>query len=147
MKRKILATLLFTLAALPATAQDFGGVVSSPWGVVAQMSREERQALRERWEEATPEERARIRRSFQDRLRMNAQEQPDQHWVDTRHGRGVRERAESGMPMAPGHGGFGMGYEQRRFDGRYPLDDEAGDGGRDGGGYGGGSDRRGRGRR
>jgi len=143
MKRKALLTLFFALAALPAAAQDLGGVFGSPIAVVAQMSREERRALRERWEEATPEERAQMRRTFQERLRMNVQEQYDPRAMEMRQGRSGRDRADSGTPAVPGYtNGFGMGYEQRRFDSRYPDDDEAA-----GGGPGGGHERRGGGRR
>lgn len=72
--------------------------------------------MRERWEEATPEERALMRRTYQERLRG-----PDPRLLEPRHGRGPRDRGEYGAPPAPGYGnGYGMGYEQRRFDSREP---------------------------
>jgi hypothetical protein len=146
MKRKILMPLLFVLVALPAAAQDFGSVFGQPMPLVAQMSQEERRDLRERWEHAGPEERARLRKAFQERLRMPSPEQFDPRHMDFRQGRGTsRERADTWGNFMPGNG-FGTGYEQRRFEGRYPYEDEPGNGSSDYGNSGGG-DRRGGGRR
>lgn len=148
MKRKTLMPLLFVLVALPAAAQDFGSVFGQPLPLVAQMSQEERRALRERWEHAGPEERAQLRKAFQERLRMPSPEQFDPRRMDMRLG-SPRDRAEMGNGFMPGNG-FGMGYEQRRFDGRSPFEDAPG-----GNAYGNGSgndgnsggERHGRGRR
>jgi len=143
MKLKILMPLLFVLLALPAAAQDFGSVFGQPLPLVAQMSQEERRALRERWEHASPEERAKLRKAFQERLRMPSPEQFDPRRMDLRRGRDKsRDMVDTMENFMPGNG-FGTGYEQRRFDGRYPYEDEP-----DSRDYGNGSgDRRGGGRR
>jgi hypothetical protein len=124
---KTLLPLLLALLALPAGARDFGGLFGQPLPHVAQMSQEERRALRERWEQASPEERADLRRMFQDRMRRMPSVPFAPPGMDM--GERVYERWQEE--------GFGTGYEQRRHeDDRY--DDKRS-------GY--GNDRQGRGRR
>lgn len=136
MKCKTLAPLLLALLALPAAAQDLGSVFGQALPYVAQMSQEERRAMRERWEQASPEERARLRRSFQERLRTMPGEQfaPGAMEMGNRMGNQMGNRlGETWQEF-----GFGTGYEQRHYeDDPYGSDR--------GGGY--GNDRRGRGRR
>jgi hypothetical protein len=101
---KPLLALSIALMALPADAQDFGGVFGQPLPLVAQMSQEERRALRERWEQASPEERVHLRRMFQERLRRMPPEQLDP--------RGMGERLRESWQEQ----GYGTGYEQRRYE-------------------------------
>ena len=146
MKRKTLMPLLFVLVALPAAAQDFGSVFGQPLPLVAQMSQEERRALRERWEHASPDERIQLRKAFQERLRMPSPEQLDPRRTDFRRG-SSRDSSEMGSSFMPGNG-FGTGYEQRRYDGRYPFeDDPTSSGYGNGSGGNSGGERRGGGRR
>lgn len=147
MKPKALMPLLLVLVALPAAAQDFGSVFGQPLPLVAQMSQEERRALRERWEHASPEERSQLRKAFQERLRMTSPEQYDPRRMDMRRA-SPRDRAEAGNAYMPGNG-FGMGYEQRHFDKRYPFEDEQGGNayGNSGNDVNSGGERHGRGRR
>ncbi|MEW5770108.1 MAG: hypothetical protein AB1831_07045 [Pseudomonadota bacterium] len=105
MNRKALMTLLLALAALPAAAQDFGGVFGAPLPQVAQLSPEERRQMRERWENAGPEERAAMRRTFQERMHRMQREPMGPGRMEG------RERwRETGEGM-----GYGMGYEHRRY--------------------------------
>lgn len=69
-----------------------------PFG--APMGQEDRRALRERWEQAGPEQRARLREEF---LRQRA-DRLEQRRLERREG--LRDRN--------GAGGFGSGYERRR---------------------------------
>lgn len=106
MTRKVLITLLLGLAALPAAAQEWGPVFGQPLPYLAQMSQEERRLLRERWEQASPEERAQLRRSFQERLRH----MPGESYIN----RGM-DMGEQMMDRRR-DGGYGTGYEYRRHD-------------------------------
>ena len=106
MKNKTLMTLLLALATLPAAAQDFGSVFGQALPFVAQMSQEERRALRERWEFANPEERTQMRRAFQERLRRMPPEQFDPRPTELR---------EQMNEYWQGNG-FGTGYEHRRYE-------------------------------
>jgi hypothetical protein len=124
-KRKTLVPLLFALLALPAGARDFGSVFVQPLPLVAQMSQEERRAMRERWEKASPEERAELRSFFQERLRMTPPEQFDPRHFDMRPERET-PLDQAGPSWNFGRDmGFGMGYEQRRH-GERPSDREKG---------------------
>jgi len=125
MRSKILITLLLAVAALPAAAGDFGSVFGQPLPLVAQMSKEERRALRERWEESSPEERAQLRRKFEDQMRRTPAGQAGSWGVDM--GSRMYDRGQEY--------GYGTGYERRH------REDEQDDGDRNG------NDRRGRGRR
>ena len=120
------AALLLTLLSLPAAAHEFGGVFGQALPFVAQMSQEDQRTLRERWEQASPEERASLRRKFQDRMMRMVPEQADPRRMD--------------LPMREmwGDSAFGTGYENRRY-----QDDDRDNRSRDGND----NDRRGRGRR
>lgn len=92
---KWLFVLLPALLAGPAAADDHFAVFSPALGMVAQLSPEERRAMRERWEQAGPEERLRMRRDYQERQRDRR---------EANHQR--NENADQG--------GFGVGFEYRR---------------------------------
>ena len=121
MKRNTLLILMLALTALPAAAQELGdgvfsGIFAQPLPHVAQLTQEERRALRERWERATPEERAALRRAFMERM----QRMPPQGFVpggmDMR--RGWRDM-QNGMGPAMDFwrdDGYGTGYERRRYE-------------------------------
>jgi hypothetical protein len=106
MTNKTLMTLLLALATLPASAQDFGSVFGQALPLVAQMSQEERRTLRERWEYASPEERAQMRRIFQERLRQMPPERFDPRPNELREQMNERWLGN----------GFGTGYEHRRYE-------------------------------
>jgi hypothetical protein len=112
---KTLMALLLALGtlpvALPATAGDFGSVFAQPMGLIAQLSGDERRALRERWEEASPEERAELRRNFQQRLRQLPPERMDPREMGENMRRAMPAPANDWIPS-----GFGTGYEHRRED-------------------------------
>lgn len=97
MKPKLLLPLLLALIGGPALANDSYAVFGPSAGMVAQFSPEERRAMRERWEQAGPEERLRMRRDYQERLR------------DKREANRQRNENAGGYGM-----GFGMGFEHRR---------------------------------
>ncbi len=111
MKPAALATLLLTLVTVPAIGHAVEATWFGPAVQVAQLSAEERRALRERWERSAPEERDVMRRQFQDRLQTPT--------VDPR-----RMPETMRMPgFAPRDGSrFGTGYERRRDSD--PRDDE-----------------------
>ena len=72
MQAKLLFSLLFplllALVGAPALADDGVFAMFAPAiGKLVQFSPEERRAMRDRWEQASPEERLQIRREFQDR--------------------------------------------------------------------------------
>lgn len=102
--KKTLLTLLMA-AALPAFAADYGtGMFAESIERVAQLSPEERRALRQRWQEASPEERAQLRREFQDR---------QQERSERRRERMERWQEQSGNGR---DGNFGTGFERRRYE-------------------------------
>ena len=72
------------------------GMFTTPQIFIAQVSSDERRALRDRWEQASPEERAQMRRVFRDRMRQ-------------------MPPAEA-APYSSYDNGYGAGYEQRRMD-------------------------------
>ncbi len=125
--KKTLLTLLLASAALPALAGGFGSTLfADPYAQVAQLTSQERRALRERWEEASPEERSQLRREFQERLRQGADQQPRQgvkeRTSERRDGAGHDSRfgrLEDFRPPTPNNLGdnFGTGFEHRRFEG------------------------------
>ena len=95
----------------------------------AQLSPEERRALRQRWEQAGPEERSRIREEFRRRRDLAAPEPPRrearerlQEWSPEER-RALRRDRPGGAPGAPqeaeagdrNDGQFGAGYERRRY--------------------------------
>jgi hypothetical protein len=94
--------LFLVMAAAPAQAGDSAHVqFGSALAKIAQFSPEERRALRERWEQAGPEERLRLRREFQDRQERLRQMPPDSR------------RQRSGYNDG---GSFGTGFERRHFE-------------------------------
>jgi hypothetical protein len=103
MKSKVLFALFLACAATPALASDWASVFGQPLPAVAQMSQEERRVLRERWERSSPEERARLRKDFQERLRR------------VPGGDFANQGMEVGERMADSwrDGGYGEGYERR----------------------------------
>ena len=107
MTRKVLMTILLSLSALPALASDFGTVFGQPLPFVAQMSQEERRMLRERWEQASPEERARLRHMFKEKMRQL----PGGSYAN--QGMEMGDRAM--MPWGDDRydSGYGSGYEHR----------------------------------
>jgi hypothetical protein len=117
-KSNLLIAVLLALASAPALANDgFFGMFGTTPKQAAQFSAEERRALRERWEEASPEQRLQMRREFQERqerLRQRSQE-----------GRNQRESNGQRGDFAS-EGSFGTGFERRRSEGSqfegYPSD-------------------------
>lgn len=97
MNAKLLLPLLLALNVGPALADDGYAVFGSGIVMVAQSTPEERRFMRERWEQASPEERLRMRRDYQDRQEQRARGKRD----------GNAER--NGYSM-----GFGIGFEHRR---------------------------------
>jgi hypothetical protein len=110
---KTLMALLLALATLPAVAGDFGSVFAQPMAFVAQLSSDDRRVLRERWEEASPEERAKLRQKFQQRLRQLPPEQMDPREMGETMRGYMPPPANDWIPS-----GFGTGYEHRRDDDR-----------------------------
>ena len=106
-----LTALLLALAATPAHADPSGfGFLGQALGTLAQSGNDERRAMRERWEQASPEERLQMRREFQERqerLRpVPSDPRRDAAEADRSRGRERRERAEEYS--------FGFGFERRR---------------------------------
>jgi DNA-binding CsgD family transcriptional regulator len=131
MKSALLLSLLLALIPAAARAEVETFFPAKPGLMLAQLSPEERRVLRERWEQASPEERARIREEFHQRRmadpermerRRDAMERQRSLTPEEREalrqqrkgrndGRGHwAEAGESGED-----GGFGAGYERRRF--------------------------------
>jgi hypothetical protein len=124
---KLLLALLLALATAPVLASEHASVqFGAALGKIAQFSPEERRALRERWEQAGPEERLRLRREFldrQERMRQppfESRGEMVEQWKNPTttvrdRGRGEREsRGQRGENTA--EGSFGTGFERRRFD-------------------------------
>lgn len=110
MKAKTLATLLLVLVAAPSFAHAAASrMLGEPVAKLVQLSAEERRALQERWERATPDERGRLRQEVQDRMRMPGF--PD----SSRFGTGFERRTEEGRDEARGGRDFFP-------DGRAPRD-------------------------
>jgi hypothetical protein len=129
MKAKVLMTLLLSVLAMPVLAS---GAVESmfigPALQVAQLAPDVRRMLRERWEQASPEERMEMRRQFQERLQ---QRPPEEREASRQRQREPREPWTSRMPNPPDPadfagmaGNFGTGFEQRR-PGQPAQDDNA----------------------
>jgi hypothetical protein len=122
---KLLMALLLALAATPASASEH---VSIQFGValgkIAQFSPEERRALRERWEQAGPEERLRLRREFLDRQERMRQmpfesrgEMAEKKFPPSERNRARSERDSRGQRGGYNdEGSFGTGFERRRFE-------------------------------
>lgn len=125
MRRNLLFALLLLLPTLPALADQADSAIFSQARItikLVQRSPDERQDLRERWEQASPEERIRMRQFFQDRLRQlpaPAQDAialpfPGTAQRDNRREREIyRGREESRDAYAPADSRFGFGFERR----------------------------------
>lgn len=103
MKAKILMTLLLSALAAPVVAgESFESAFIGPALQVAQMGPEQRRQMRERWEQASPEERLEMRRQSQERQERG-------QW-------GMRIPAPSDFagPASGFSGNYGAGFEQRR---------------------------------
>ncbi len=124
MKPILLIPLLLALAGTPATADEGVFSVFGPAiGKVAQFSPEERRAMRERWEQASPEERLQIRREFQDRVRQVPQDfrrDAAEQWRNLSPSERERQRIQRQNNRQRGEnadeGSFGTGFERRRSD-------------------------------
>ena len=126
MKAKISLIVLFGLLALHARADEGlpfgrqGGMFGAAPARVAQLTPEERQALRERWLNMPPEQRALLRERFMRRLRSMSPEERQrlrQEWMR----RGAMMPPAGGMrgnmwrEDANQDDGYGFGYERRGF--------------------------------
>jgi hypothetical protein len=128
MRRHLLFALLLLLPTLPALAEQADSAIFSQARItikLVQLSSDERRDLRERWEQASPEERIRMRQFFQDRLRQlpaPAQEAiripfPTSDPRDVKRGRDGR-RAQDVYPPADSR--FGFGFERRHVEEEEP---------------------------
>jgi hypothetical protein len=139
MKPNVLLALLLSIAAAPALADSaLESMFIGPAFQVAQLSQDERRMMRERWEQASPEERTTMRRQFQDRLRQFSPEERE----GRRRGQEERPREQGGQwinrmatPPSPDDiagmagnfvGSFGTGFEHRRPRQSNPDDNAAG---------------------
>ena len=119
MKAKVLMTLLLSVLATPVLASDaVESMFIGPALQVAQFAPDVRRMLRERWEQASPEERMEMRRQFQERLQ---QRPPEDREALRQRLREPREPWTGRMPTPPDPadfagmaGSFGTGFEQRR---------------------------------
>lgn len=109
---KTLSTLLLTLATVPALADQADSLMfNQPLIKLAQIGPDERRALRERWEAASPEERIRMRQFFQERMRQLPAPAQDALRIPFP---GAQPREENQRAYPPADGGFGFGFERRR---------------------------------
>ncbi len=109
MKAKVLMTLLLSVLAAPVVASDANdGMFIGNVFKVAQMGAEQRRMLRERWEQASPEERLEMRRQYQDRQRQRAPDERAQWGVR------VPGPADFAAPVNGFTSNYGTGFEQRR---------------------------------
>lgn len=109
MKAKVLMALLLSVLAAPVVASDtLESIFIGPALKVAQMGSEQRRMLRERWEQASPEERLEMRRQIQERPQQRAPEERGQWGVR------IPGPADFAGPANSFSGNFGAGFEQRR---------------------------------
>ncbi len=123
---KTLLALLLALTTAPALADESAyGMFAPALAKIAQLSPEERRALRERWEQAGPEERLRLRREFQERQERLRQMPPEGRreamdaWRNLPPAERERRRQEREIRGPRGHeeeGSYGTGFERRRFE-------------------------------
>jgi hypothetical protein len=119
MKAKVLMPLLLSVLAAPALASDAVESMFIGAGIqVAQMAPDMRRMMRERWEQASPEERMAMRRQFQERLQ---QRPPEEREERRQRAQEQRNQWTGRIPVPPNPadfaglgGGFGTGFEQRR---------------------------------
>lgn len=119
MKSALLLSLLLVLIPAAARAEVETFLPAKSGLILAQLSPEQRRALRERWEQAGPEERARIREEFHQRRQL------DPERMERRREALENQRGERSHPNGTGfNGGFvggfvdgyGAGFERRRVD-------------------------------
>lgn len=127
MLRTPLFALLLLTSTLPALADQADSSIFSQVQAsikLAQLSPDERRDLRERWEQSNPEERIRLRRYIQDRVRQlptPAQEAirlpfPDVAPRESGRDRGAyRNQGDEAQPDNP-DSRFGFGFERRHFE-------------------------------
>ena len=131
MKAKVLMTLLLSAVALPVLAGEaIDGMFIGAAVKLAQLGPEERQMLRERWEQASPEQRMEMRRLFQERLQSVSPDEREAQRRQSEPRRGEapqdqRNRQREGwtgrLPNPAGDlSGFGTGFERRRS-GPWPV--------------------------
>lgn len=128
---KTMAWILLATSAL-LTTSAWADVKAEPFWL-AQLTPEERHRLHERWENATPEERAAVRRALRERWNDAPPELREQQRMrllerlnraPSRDRDGPRERWLESQPEHLERDGYGAGYEQRHFEneeGRRPL--------------------------
>ena len=122
-KSNLVIALLLAFASAPVLANDTPfGLFGATTKQYAQFTAEERRALRDQWEEASPAQRLQMRREFQERqerLRLRAQENQSQQERNQRENNWQRGDFAS-------EGSFGTGFERRRSEGSkfegYPPD-------------------------
>lgn len=115
MKAKVLMTLLLSVLARPVLASDaIESMFIGPALQVAQLAPEERRMLRERWKQASPEERMDMRRQFQERLQQRSPEQRQRLREQRDQWSGRMPTPPSPSDFAGGASNFGTGFEQRR---------------------------------
>lgn len=93
---------------------------------LAQLSPEERRRLHERWERASPDERATVREELRERWRDVPPEQRElqrRQLIEGLRPAPPRDREQWAQPMPerPQQGGFGAGFEQRRIEREGPA--------------------------
>lgn len=119
-----LSALLLALVTLPSLAdQADSGMFGQPLVKLAQLSPDERRALRERWEAASPEERIRMRQFFQDRMRQlpaPAQDAMRLPFPGMPLRDNAREREDHRRAGPPPDSSFGFGFERRRSEDSQP---------------------------
>ena len=154
MKPNVLLALLLSIAAAPALADSaLESMFIGPALQVAQLSTDERRMMRERWEQASPEERTAMRRQFQERLQQLSPEEREarhrkheERWSAAPPEQRQRLREQGGQwmgrmaaPPTPADvagmagnlggnfvGSFGTGFEQRRPNPSGPDDNATG---------------------
>jgi hypothetical protein len=127
MKAKVLTTLLLSAIATPALAGDaIESMFVGPAIQIAQLAPEELRQWRERWRQASPEDRMTMRRQFEEQLRQLPPGQR-QRTRDQWSARIPNPPDPAGMAATVGGfvSNFGTGFEQRRPDPSGPDDNAA----------------------
>ncbi len=122
---KLILTALAILATGSAVASDRADFFGRGPGPVAELSSDERDWLRERWQRLPPDERGKLRKELRDNwfevppeARQQRRQELKERLEDRRDDRGQRDRRDS-------NDGYGRGYGSRH-------DDEEDDDGRRG---------------
>lgn len=133
MKPKLLMPLLLVLISAPALASEdahggvggvFGGLFGPAIAQVAQFSSEERRAMRDRWEQASPEERLQMRREFKERSRQipsdprrdGADQWRNPPGADRDYQRAPQSQKNRQRGKYSDEASFGFGFERRRYE-------------------------------